>query len=58
LKIFDILGNEIVTLVNETKDAGEYEVKFDASDLSSGIYFYKIEAGGNFRDVKKMTLLK
>ncbi|NWF49251.1 MAG: T9SS type A sorting domain-containing protein [Ignavibacteriaceae bacterium] len=58
LKIFDILGNEIVTLVNEIKDAGEYEVKFDAAGLSSGIYFYKIEAGGNFRDVKKMTLLK
>ncbi|MEJ2507811.1 MAG: T9SS type A sorting domain-containing protein, partial [Ignavibacteriaceae bacterium] len=45
LKVYDILGNEIATLVNEEKPAGMYEVTFDASYLSSGIYFYKLNAG-------------
>ena len=57
LKVYDILGNEITTLVNEEKPAGEYEVKFTASDLSSGIYFYLLKAGDNIQS-KKMILLK
>jgi len=57
LKVYDILGKEIVTLVNEEKPAGSYEVEFDARNLSSGIYFYKINAGG-FSQSKKMVLLR
>ena len=57
LKVYDILGNEITTLVNEEKPAGEYEVKFTASDLSSGTYFYLHKAGDNIQS-KKMILLK
>jgi|WetSurSiteA1Bulk_404760.scaffolds.fasta_scaffold00523_4 photosystem II stability/assembly factor-like uncharacterized protein len=57
LKVFDILGNEVATLVNEEKPAGSYEVKFNASGLSSGIYFYKLQAG-SLVETKKMTLLR
>ena len=57
IKIYDVLGNEITTLINEEKPAGVYEVEFDASVYSSGVYFYKLQAG-NFIDVKKMILLK
>jgi len=57
LIVYDILGNEIATLVNEEKPAGEHEVEFDASGLTSGIYFYKLQAG-NFVETKKMVLLK
>ena len=57
LKIFDILGNEITTLVNEEKAPGFYSVEFDAHSLASGIYFYRIQAG-NFIETKKMILLK
>jgi hypothetical protein len=52
-----VLGNELVTLVNEEKPAGSYEVRFDARDLASGIYFYRLNAG-SFRDTKKMLLLR
>ncbi len=55
--VYDILGREVVTLVNEYKPAGEYEVEFTAKGLSSGMYFYKIESG-NFMAVKKMLLVK
>ena len=57
LKIYDILGAEITTLVNEEKFAGKYEVKFNASSLASGVYIYKIQAG-TFVNSKKMILLK
>lgn len=57
LKVYDVIGNEVVTLVNEEKPAGTYEVQFDASKLSSGIYFYKLQAG-SFVETKKMILLK
>jgi hypothetical protein len=57
LKVYDILGNEVATLVNEEKPAGSYEVEFNASQLSSGIYFYKLSAG-TFTETKKMTVLK
>jgi subtilisin family serine protease len=57
LKIYDILGREIATLVNEEKPAGSYSVSFNASSFSSGIYFYQIKAGG-YTAVKKMILLK
>ena len=57
LKVYDILGKEIVTIVNENKPEGIYEVEFNASQLPNGMYIYKLQAGG-FSDVKKMLLLK
>ena len=55
--IYDILGNKVTELVNGFKDAGNYTVVFNASNLSSGIYFYRLRAG-NFAETKKMILLK
>ncbi|TAK56124.1 MAG: T9SS type A sorting domain-containing protein [Bacteroidetes bacterium] len=57
LKIYDILGREIATLVNETKPAGSYNVTWDASGLPSGIYFYRMQAG-SFIQNKKLLLIK
>ncbi len=57
LKVFDILGREIKTLVNQRQNAGTYHVSFDATGLSSGVYFYRIVAG-NFSETKKLLLLK
>jgi hypothetical protein len=57
LKVYDVLGNEAASLINENKEPGSYKVEFDASGLSSGIYFYKLEAG-DFRQIKKSVLLK
>ena len=57
LKIFNILGQEVATLINEEKLMGNYEINFDASSLSSGVYIYKIQAG-SFVESKKMILLK
>ncbi len=57
LKIFNVIGEEVAELVNETKQIGYYEVSFDATGLPSGIYFYRIQAS-NFVDTKKMILLK
>lgn len=57
LKVYDILGAEVATLVNEEKTAGKYEVSFNASSLASGVYIYKLLAD-EFISVKKMVLLK
>jgi hypothetical protein len=57
LKVFDVLGNEITTLVNEEKPLGNYEIQFDATNLPSGVYFYRLQAG-SFVETKKMVLLK
>jgi len=57
LKVYDVLGNEVSTLVNETKSAGRYDVRFDASGLSNGVYFYTIKAD-NFNSTKKMIFMK
>ncbi|MDY0080184.1 MAG: two-component regulator propeller domain-containing protein [Ignavibacteriaceae bacterium] len=57
LKVFDIIGNEVATLVNQEKPAGSYEVTFDASNLTSGVYFYELYAG-DFRSIKKLMLVK
>lgn len=57
LKVYDILGKEVCSLVNEVKKTGEYEVQFDGSKLSSGVYFYQLRAG-NFVETKKLLLLK
>lgn len=63
LKIYDLLGREVAELVNENQSAGNYEVKFNASDLTSGIYFYRLQvyASGravSFSEIKKMILMK
>ena len=65
LKVFDILGNEVATLINKKKPAGNYEAEFNASDLSSGIYFYQLKVGNpssgsghSFIETKKMILMK
>ncbi len=57
LKVYDILGREVATLVNEVKQAGIYTVDFNASNLASGVYFYRI-LSGDFTAVKKMVLVK
>ena len=57
LKIYDLLGNEIAPLVNEEKSTGNYEIEFNGSNLSSGVYFYRIQAG-NFIATKKFILIK
>ncbi len=57
INLYDVLGNEVVTLVNEEQPAGEYEIEFDGSRLPSGIYFYKL-LSGSFVETKKMILLK
>ena len=62
LKVFNVLGQEVATLVNTNLVAGSHNVNFDASSLNSGVYLYRIEATGidgtNFVDVKKMILTK
>ncbi|MFC2103117.1 T9SS type A sorting domain-containing protein [Bacteroidota bacterium] len=57
LKVYDVLGNEIETLVNEQKPPGSYEINFNSSELTSGVYFYKLQAN-EFISTKKMVLLK
>ena len=57
LKVYDVIGNEIATLINEPKPAGNYEIEFDGSALTSGVYFYKITTD-KFTDIKKMVLLR
>lgn len=57
IKVYDSLGREVATLVNKEQSAGNYEVKFNGNNLSSGIYFYRIKSGG-FEKTNKMLLLK
>ncbi len=57
LKIYDIIGNEVATLINEEKEAGYYQIKFNASNLASGVYLYCLKAG-DYLSAKKMILLK
>ncbi len=57
IKVYDALGKEVMTLVNEKLSAGSYEAEFNGSNLSSGMYFYKLSAE-NYSSVKRMILLK
>ena len=57
LKVYDLLGREVATLVDEEKPAGNYEVEFNGADLTSGIYFYQLHAG-SFVETRKMVLLR
>jgi len=64
LKVYDILGKEIATLVNESQKSGNYEVEFNASNFASGVYFYRLQSGNPdksgqvFTETKKMILLR
>jgi hypothetical protein len=57
LKVYDILGREVTTLVSENLNAGYHSLKFDAGNFSSGVYFYKLQAG-KYSETKKMLLSK
>ena len=57
LQVYDVLGNKIATLVNEEKSAGSYEVWWNASNFTHGIYFYRLQVG-SFVETKKMLFLK
>jgi hypothetical protein len=57
IKIYDVLGSEVATLVNEEKSVGTYELNWNASYLPSGVYFYQLKAG-SFVETKKMVLMK
>jgi hypothetical protein len=57
LKVFDVLGREVATLVNEVKQPGSYTVQWDGSGVASGVYFYRLVAG-EFQSIKKMIVLK
>ena len=57
LRIYDILGREVATLIDEFKPAGRYEISFNGADLPSGVYFYQLKSG-EYTAVKKMILLK
>ncbi|MFQ3599304.1 MAG: T9SS type A sorting domain-containing protein, partial [Chloroherpetonaceae bacterium] len=65
LKVYDVLGKEVATLVNARQEAGTYNFNFNASNLASGVYFYRLQAsatngasGSNFVQTKKMMLVK
>jgi Subtilase family/Secretion system C-terminal sorting domain len=63
LKVFDLVGSEVVTLINKEQSQGNYQIEFEASDLTSGIYFYRLQVytpgrAGDFGETKKMILLK
>ena len=57
LKVYDVLGREVETLVNERESSGSHAVRFDGSNLPSGVYLYRLEAG-TYHDAKKLLLLK
>ena len=57
LKVFDIMGREMVSLINENLETGEYEVSLNGSNLNSGVYFYQLKAG-NFVSTRRMMLIK
>ena len=57
LKVYDILGNEVANLVNKYRSAGSYKVEFNANNLSSGVYFYRLNAG-EITQIKRMILIK
>ncbi|HMT11269.1 MAG TPA: T9SS type A sorting domain-containing protein [Ignavibacteria bacterium] len=57
LKVYDVTGNEVAVLVNEELSAGKYNVDFNASNLASGTYFYRLQTAG-FTQTKKLTMIK
>jgi hypothetical protein len=57
MKVYDVLGREVVTLVNDVKEPGTYTVQWNATNFASGVYFYRLDAG-SYTSVKKLLLLK
>ena len=57
LAVYELLGREVAMLVNERRDSGVHEIKFDASGLASGVYFYRLQAGTNVQ-TRKLLLMK
>jgi hypothetical protein len=57
VRVYDLLGREVATLMNEEKSAGSYTVQWDATHIASGVYFYRLQAGA-FSDTKKLLLLR
>ena len=57
VEVFNMLGQKVITLMDKNMKAGSYELEFNSSGLSSGVYFYAIQAG-EFKDVKKMIMVK
>jgi hypothetical protein len=57
VKVYDVLGREVATLVNDVKGPGTYTMKFDGSNLASGVYFYRLQAG-TYVETRKLLLLK
>jgi hypothetical protein len=57
VKVFDVLGHEVATLLDEVKDPGTYTLHFDGSHLASGVYFYRLQAGG-FMATRKLAMIK
>jgi hypothetical protein len=57
IRVYDVLGREVRTLLHDMKNAGKYEVKFDATDLPTGVYFYRLQAGTS-TETKRLTILK
>jgi len=58
LKVYDLLGREVATLVKEEKPAGNYEVEFNGTELPSGIYLFRLSVDNNYSETRKMVLLK
>lgn len=58
LKIYDVLGREVQTLVNGFQEANRYSIEFNASGLASGVYFYRLKSGNDFTEFKKMVLIR
>jgi len=57
IRLYDVLGNEVITLVNEQKPAGKYEMLYNASNIASGVYYYQITSG-SFTQTRKLMLMK
>ena len=58
LKVYDMVGREVQTLVNEFQSAGRYTFDFDGRKLATGVYFYKLQVGDRFSEIKKMMYIK
>ena len=56
--MYNLVGKEVYNLIGETQDRGRYTLDFDAAGLPGGVYFYKLQAGQNFMEIKKMLLIR
>ena len=58
LKVYDVLGREIMAVIDEFQNAGTYSIKLNAKNLPSGVYYYRLQVGNNFVKTKKMLLIR